>query len=64
MRKQQWEKPKIIELVKGLPEETLLSNCRTMGRGNAYNNVAGTCFFWGTYSWGTQCYGCQEGSGS
>jgi hypothetical protein len=42
MQKKEWQDPELIVLVRGKPEEAVLSACKGESRGDP-NNMAGAC---------------------
>ena len=51
-----WEKPKLVVLVKGMPEERVLAHCKYTGIGSSPNNEFANC----VNEVGVECLICSD----
>lgn len=59
MRKKLWEKPKLIVLVRAMPEEGSLGICKSGGGASGPTSGQRRCAYSVTVATGTYCYGCD-----
>jgi len=64
MRKKIWEKPKLIVLVRAMPEEGSLGICKSGGGASGPTSGIRRCAYGVLVGVSTYCYGCDGNSNS